>query len=510
MKELNFTIFMQEESFVPIRFIPMAKLPQCETVAVGLYADDKAAPPGLPKAWAEEIRRLRKLGDITGRLEEVSVLYPAGQGTSRLLLCGLGEQAKADPHRLRRVAGRAVKKAQALKAKELTWLVDSFAGPMIKPIDAVQALTGTGILAQYQYRECKTQLPAEEQTYAVRLALAGSKTQGWQPAARTAEIVAESANYARTLANRPGNRLLPADLAQAARALGRAFPKLKATVRNFAQLKRAGCGALAAVGQGSAHPPVLIELRYLAGRKNARPIALAGKGITFDSGGIDIKPAANMENMKFDMSGAAAVLGIFRAAAALRLPVNLVGVVPAAENLPSGSAARPGDVVTSLSGQTIEILNTDAEGRLVLADALTYVLRYKPAYIVDIATLTGAVVMALGHAAMAVLGNQETLVAELGLAGERSGERAWPLPLWDEYRELLKSEVADVPNMGSKPGAGTIVGAAFLEKFVGGTPWAHLDIAGTAYGEAGPIYAKGATGAGVRLVMEWLLEKARK
>jgi leucyl aminopeptidase len=215
-----------------------------------------------------------------------------------------------------------------------------------------------------------------------------------------------------------------------------------------------------------------------------------------------------MEDMKFDMCGAAAVLGTIQAAAELNLPVNLVGVIPSAENLPSGSATRPGDVVKSFSGQTVEIVNTDAEGRLILADGLAYALRHEPAQIIDLATLTGAVIVALGNAASGLLSNNDGLAAEIILAGEQSGERVWRLPLWDEYRELLKSEVADLSNMGSRPGAGTIVGGAFLEKFVGETPWVHLDIAGTAYSDGDAVFAKGATGVGIRLLVEWL-EKTR-
>jgi leucyl aminopeptidase len=245
-------------------------------------------------------------------------------------------------------------------------------------------------------------------------------------------------------------------------------------------------------------------MRYRGGRAGEAPVALVGKGITFDSGGICLKPSAKMDEMKFDMLGGAAVLGVMRAAAELRLPVNLVGVVPAAENLPSGTACRPGDVVTSRSGLTIEIANTDAEGRVILADGLNHALDSKPACIVDLATLTGAVIVALGHAATGLLTNDVRLAAELKEAGEASGERVWELPLWDDFRDLLTSDVADVSNMGNKPGAGTIVGGAFLEKFVGKTPWVHLDIAGTAWTEGNAVFAKGATGMGVRLLVEWL------
>jgi len=237
-------------------------------------------------------------------------------------------------------------------------------------------------------------------------------------------------------------------------------------------------------------------------------VVLVGKGVTFDSGGISIKPAANMEDMKFDKSGATAVLGTFEVIGRLKPKINVVGLIPATENLPSGTALKPGDVVKSHNGKTIEIINTDAEGRLILSDALSYARRFKPAAVIDAATLTGAVVIALGHHAIGMLGNDEALLAEVRDAGERAGERCWPLPLWDEYRDLLKSEIADVKNSGGR-GAGTIAGAWFLREFVDGFPWVHLDIAGTAYLESeGPSHAKGPTAIGVRLFTEFLLKRA--
>jgi leucyl aminopeptidase len=256
-------------------------------------------------------------------------------------------------------------------------------------------------------------------------------------------------------------------------------------------------------------PPVLIEIKYRGASAGRETVALVGKGITFDSGGICLKPSPKMEDMRYDMSGAAAVLGIIRAAARMNLAVNLVGVIPAAENMPSGSAVRPGDIVKSLSGQYIEVLNTDAEGRLVLADGLTYALRHKPACLIDLATLTGAVSVALGNLAIGLLSNDDALAREMRSAGERSGERVWQLPLWEEYQDLIKSENADMANISAKPVAGTIIGGIFLQKFVQDVPWLHLDIAGTAYGDENALYAKGATGVGVRLILEWLAQRIK-
>jgi leucyl aminopeptidase len=310
-------------------------------------------------------------------------------------------------------------------------------------------------------------------------------------------------NLARDLVNEPGNVKSPEWLAgqAAAAAAGGGF---SCTVLERAELAREGCGALLGVAQGSVREPRLIVLEYRGGAEGAAPVALVGKGVVFDAGGISLKPAEKMDEMKMDMAGGAAVIATCLAAALLKLPVNLVGVVPAVENLPSGSAIRPGDILTSLSGQTIEVLNTDAEGRLILADALTYARRFEPQLVIDLATLTGACIIALGSQASAVLGNNDALVRQLLKAGESSGERLWQLPLWDEYAELIKSEVADVKNSGGRP-AGTITAAAFLQKFAGEYKWAHLDIAGTAWEEKGrPCVPRGASGVGVRLLLEFL------
>jgi leucyl aminopeptidase len=262
-------------------------------------------------------------------------------------------------------------------------------------------------------------------------------------------------------------------------------------------------GALLAVGQGSAQEPRFIALEYKGG--DGAPVVLVGKGVTFDTGGISIKPAQSMEEMKYDMSGAAAVLGTFEVLGRLKPRINVIGLVPSAENMPSSTAYRPGDVVKTLLGKTIEVVNTDAEGRLLLCDALAWARRYSPACVLDIATLTGAIVIALGHSAIGVMGTDEGLVSEVVAAGDRAGERAWPLPLWDEYRDLIKSDIADVKNSGGRP-AGSITAGWFLREFVDGFPWAHLDIAGTAYTERdAPDIAKGPTAAGVRLFSEFLL-----
>jgi leucyl aminopeptidase len=320
----------------------------------------------------------------------------------------------------------------------------------------------------------------------------------------TGDAMAAGARLTRNLQAQPGNVCTPTYLADQAGVLAKTYG-FGLTVLDRAQMKKEGMGALLAVAQGSEEEPRFIVLEYHGGAKDRPPVVLVGKGVTFDSGGISIKPAQNMEDMKYDMSGAAAVLGTFEVLGRLKPAVNVVGLIPSTENLPSGTAVKPGDVVRSHFGKSIEIINTDAEGRLILCDALSYARRFKPAAVLDAATLTGAVVVALGHHAIGIMGNDEPLVAEVRDAGERSGERCWPLPLWDDYRELVKSDIADVKNSGGRS-AGTIAGGWFLREFVDGFPWVHLDIAGTAYeGEGG---AKGPTAVGVRLFTEFLLRRA--
>ena len=314
--------------------------------------------------------------------------------------------------------------------------------------------------------------------------------------------IAQGMHLARDLANLPGNHCTPSYLADQALGLAHTFD-FQAEVLEREAIESLGMGSFLSVAKGSAQPPRFIVLKYLHGDNQQKPIVLIGKGITFDSGGISLKPPAEMDEMKFDMSGAAAVLGTFKSVAQLQLPVNLIGLIPACENLPSGTANKPGDVVTSMSGQTIEILNTDAEGRLILCDALTYAERFDPEAVIDIATLTGACVIALGHVASGILGNDASLVRELVQAGEEVGDRAWALPLWDDYQEQLKSNFADMANIGGRAG-GTITAACFLSRFAHKFDWAHLDIAGTAW-KSGK--EKGATGRPVPLLTHFLIRR---
>ena len=321
---------------------------------------------------------------------------------------------------------------------------------------------------------------------------------------RYGQAVATGMALAKDLGNLPGNLCTPTHLADTAVALGKQYA-FDVEVLERADMEKLGMGSFLSVARGSHQPPKFIVMHYKAGKAKAKPVVLVGKGITFDTGGISLKPAAEMDEMKYDMCGAASVLGTFKAVAQMGLPINLVGLIPTTENMPGGGATKPGDVVTSMSGQTIEVLNTDAEGRLILCDALTYAERFKPECVIDIATLTGACVVALGKIPSGLLANDDDLAAEILKRGTESGDRAWQLPLWDEYQDLLKSNFADMGNIGGRY-AGTITAACFLSRFTKAYKWAHLDIAGTAWVSGD---AKGATGRPVPLLSEFLISRAR-
>ncbi|MCK4588115.1 MAG: leucyl aminopeptidase, partial [Gammaproteobacteria bacterium] len=324
-----------------------------------------------------------------------------------------------------------------------------------------------------------------------------------ETAVREGRAIAMGVSQAKDLGNLPGNICTPTYLAKQAKAMDKLYSKLSVSIIEQAQMEKLGMGALLSVTRGSREAPKLIIAKYQGGKSSEKPIVLVGKGVTFDSGGISIKPGASMDEMKYDMCGAASVFGTLTACAELDLRRNVIGVIPTCENMPDGAASKPGDVVTSMSGQTIEVLNTDAEGRLILCDALTYCERFKPESVVDIATLTGACVVALGRHASGVMGNHHPLVHELLNAGKTSGDRAWELPLWDEYNDQLKSNFADIPNIADRT-AGTITAACFLSRFTQKLHWAHMDIAGTAWVSGDK---KGATGRPVPLLTQYLIDR---
>jgi leucyl aminopeptidase len=478
-------------------------------LAVGVFESRQlsAAAAALDRAARGALRERLKAGDMDGKSGATRLLFRlAGVAAERVLLVGLGAESAFGPKEYREAVRAAVGAAADTGAREL---VLSFGELPVKDHDAAwrarhAALAAAEALYRFDAMKSKQSPPRALQSVVFGLA----RKAGEAPAQRgTAEgrAIAAGVALAKDLGNLPGNVCTPTYLAEQSEKLARQW-KLAVKVLERRDMEKLGMGALLSVAKGSRQPPKLVELRYQGGAKSAKPVVLVGKGITFDTGGISIKPAAEMDEMKFDMCGAASVLGTMRAIAELGPKLNVVGLVPTTENMPGGAASKPGDIVTSMSGQTVEILNTDAEGRLILCDALTYAERFAPAAVVDIATLTGACVIALGHVASGLFANRDELADELAAAGRSAWDRVWHMPLWEDYQEQLKSPFADFANIGGRP-AGSVTAACFLSRFAGKYPWAHLDIAGTAWTSG---KNKGATGRPVPLLTTFLLGRAAK
>lgn len=419
-----------------------------------------------------------------------------------VLVVGLGKEKKLSLETVREFAGTASSMAKGRGFKHV--LVPVLKHKALGTVEQVaQAVVEGALLALYRYDRLRATPKQERAKKLETLTLVLERAHELREAKEGVEkgaVLAEAVSLARDLINGPSNIVTPTYLANQARLLAREH-HFKCQVIPFPRLKRLGFGGIVGVAQGSAHPAQFIVLDYKPARAKTT-FALCGKGITFDSGGISLKPSAKMEQMKYDMSGAAAVLGILKAAATLKLPIRVVGIIAATENLPSGTAQKPGDVLKTLSGKTVEVLNTDAEGRLVLADCLHYAKRYKPDCVVDLATLTGACVVALGSEAIGLMSNNDKLAQRIAQAGKVTYERVWRLPLWEEYAPAMKSDIADLRNVTNTGEAGTITAAKFLEEFIDGFAWAHLDIAGTAWTEKDKSYVpKGAVGIGVRLLV---------
>ena len=461
-----------------------------DVVVAGL-ADGASLPVELADA--------RGAAATKSAFKKVAVLHPDEPATA--LVVGLGEPAKLDPERLRVAAAIAAKRAAGLDAKSVAWALPGAADAA----EAAAAIVEGTILAGYRFDRYSSREEGEPEPVAIerlRLIAATADEPAVDAAARVAAVAAEAANRARTLQNLPSNDLTPAALAKRATEIAAEHDRVEIEVLDREAIAAAGMGGLVAVSQGTATDPRLISLRYSGGGDGPR-IGLVGKAVTFDSGGISIKPSAGMHEMKFDMSGGAAVIEAVAAIAELGLELDLVAVVPATENMPSGTAIKPGDVITQLNGKTVEVNNTDAEGRLILADALTYAVRELGAErLVDLATLTGAVVVALGSTYAALISNDDEWAATVGAAAADSGELAWRLPLHDEYKALTKGSVADLTNAATKRKAGTIYAGSFLEEFVDEVPWVHLDIAGTAWDTGREYVGSGATGFGTRLLIQ--------
>ena len=481
-----------------------------ETEALVTYIFEEENPirgrvAELDQAAAGALRKLAASGELTGKALEMTLLhYVAGVAAERILLVGAGKPEKFNSAELRKLAGAALRYLKARKVARLAFL----ARENDRNAAAAQAITEGLLLGNFESDKYKTEKKNGKELEAAVLA-------GWDAAtAAEAErgvargrVIAESQNYARELVNEPSNRLTPRILAERAEAMAREAG-LGVEILDERKIAELKMGALLSVAQGSAEPPRLIVITYTPPqtRPGAPVIGLVGKAITFDTGGISIKPAEGMEKMKYDMAGGATMLGVVRALAQLKPAVKVIAVVPATENMPGGRAQKPGDVQIALSGKSIEVVNTDAEGRLVLADGIAYARRLGCTHLVDAATLTGAIVVALANVNVGVFGSDPALTDRLLASARAVGEKMWPMPLDDDYREMIKSTIADIQNVGSGKGGGAVTAAMFLKEFYEETPWVHLDIAGTAWlDEAKPWAAKGASGVAVRTLVDLVM-----
>lgn len=478
-------------------------------VVVGVHEGRTLSPSArqLDLASGGALQQVLLSGDLDGEPGRRLLLHRVpGLACERVMLLGLGPADRLDERRYREAVADAVQALCRTGAADAVLCLHELQVPGRDLAWKTRQAVLTALDGLYRFDRLKSQPPpATHALRALRLHLPDPvDASGAERALRQAMAIGEGVALAKDLGNLPGNLCTPAHLADTARELARVHG-FELTVLEQADIERLGMGAFVAVARGSRQPPKLIVLQHRGGAPEAPPVVLVGKGITFDTGGISIKPAHEMDEMKFDMCGAASVFGTLKAAALLRLPLNVVGLIPATENMPGGNAMKPGDVVTTMSGRTVEILDTDSEGRLVLCEALTYAERFRPAAVIDIATLTAEIVKALGSVATGLFANDPHLADEIVAAGDRAWDRVWPMPLWDDYQDDLRSNFADIPNVG--PGTDCAVTAAcFLSRFTSGYRWAHLDIAGTA-SKGGAD--KGATGRPVALLAEFLSARAR-
>jgi leucyl aminopeptidase len=472
----------------------------------GLGTQDAAL---LDRALGGSLRKLLQSKEFEGKANEVLLYHTQGSvPAKRLVLVGLGKKNDVTLETIRQAMGTAAKRVRQAKAGSFTVVLPTVIPTRMSSVEVAQAMVEGAILGSYQFTVYRT--AAAEHAVGGMKVLIPQKGQLKQVSegVRRGVATAEATVFVRDLCNHPSNVLTPTRVAEEAKAIAKA-EKISIKILEQKEMERLGMGALLGVARGSQEPPKFIILEYNgAKKKDERPVVLVGKTITFDTGGISLKPAENMEHMKADMTGGAEVLASIRAAARLKLPLRLISILPVAENMPGGRAMKPGDVVTTLSGKTVEVQNTDAEGRLILADGLSYAMRYKPAALIDIATLTGACVVALGQFAIGMFGTDQALKEQVRKSGQKAGERVWEMPLWEEYFEQLKSDVADMRNIGGR-GGGMITAALFLSKFVGDCPWVHLDIASTDWSERERAYVpKGPTAIGTRLLLQYLIDRS--
>ena len=449
------------------------------------------------------LTEILKNGDFEGKDSQLVTLYTKkGVPFRRIVLAGLGKKKELTPDKVRLAFAGGARHVRELKVVGASLLPDWNLLPGKKNVLAASIVEGV-LLGLYKYLHYKTKEKDTKKFSRLELLCDPADYALIASEVKKASVISDAVCFARDLVWAPGNEMTPSILAAQARKIADG-KKLTCSVIEKARLKSLGMNAFLAVAAGSHQTPRFIVLEYKGAKRGAPPVVLVGKGLTFDSGGISLKPSEKMDEMKMDMAGGAAVMAVARAAAQLNLSVNLVCLIPATENMPGGGALKPGDIIKSYSGTTIEIINTDAEGRLILADVLAYAAKFKPAAVIDIATLTGACIVALGEEVIGMFGTDEGLKEKIKKASEKTGELLWEMPLWDMYSEKIKSDVADIKNTGGRP-AGAIIAAAFLKKFAGNHPWVHLDIAGPAWASKDkPYIPKGATGAGVRLLIEYL------
>ena len=445
----------------------------------------------------------QSLKDMEGKLGRFSIIpVPGKKPAQRILLAGIGKKENLTKDTIRNISGKIAQKARELKLKEFSIIVPP--NVVIDQISSVSQIIEGSKMSLYKFDKFK----AEKAEKSPDLTIVVSKSKKISQTIKTSEIIADGAIFTKSIANLPPNECTPSTLAGFAKIMSKKN-KMKCNIISKIELKKKGFGGITAVGKGSKNEPKLIVLEHNRGKRNEKPIVLVGKAVTFDTGGISLKPGASMDEMKFDKCGGCTVLGIMKAVSELKLPMNIVGIVPSVENMPDADAYRPGDIIKLFSGKTAEILNTDAEGRLILADALSYGEKhYSPKAIIDFATLTGACIVALGNNVAAIVSNDEKLSLKIKDASKKTTENVWELPLTQDFMDMIKSDVADMKNVGIGRAAGTITAAAFLKNAIEKTPWVHVDIAGVAWTQTATkeksYNPKGATGFGVRLILNYL------
>jgi len=486
---------------------------EADAIVVNLFegVDRPGGATGaVDKALDMAITTLIKQGEIKGKLNEISIIHSLGKIQARIVaVAGLGKQSDFTLDKIRISAAEFCRSLRKLNCRRIATIVHGAGVGGVAPEAAAQALTEGSLLGLYRFRKYMTkESEGQEVVELLIVERDADKLADLQNGCRTGKIVAEATNMARNWINEPSNYMTPSDMAKVAQESARAHG-LELTILDREQMEKEGMGSLLGVASGSCQPPKLIVLSYRGDKKSSKTFGFIGKGITFDSGGISIKPSENMSEMKGDMAGAAAAMAAVSAIAQLKPKVNVTAIIPATENLPGGKALKPGDILKAINGKTIEVVNTDAEGRLILADALGYAVKKGISPLIDIATLTGACHIALGDVCSGIFGNSQELIDKVVKAGAEAGERLWQMPMYEEYKEQNKSDIADIKNSGGRYG-GAITAAQFLAEFVGEMPWVHIDIAGTSMTEKESGYlVKGATGVYVRTLVNFALQAAK-